>query len=211
MKTLILITLTTLLLQCPPTPPPTKMRADTAATLSSDPPCDRNLWAHTYGAHARFGEPASGPDARQILKHRCVTVRGQIVSGPMYSINKETKIPESLDGDVKWKIKVDPLTYMLGFYKEDELLLPGNKGELTVELVCGVNVSNPKCENCRKACDKYKAPYDRRAFDQFTKGKWVDVTGELITDTGPSDNSSQAHGWREIHPVTSIKLVNLNQ
>lgn len=197
MKTLILISLTTLFIQCdlPPTPPPTKIREDTSATLSSDLPCDPQLWARTYGAMERFGERP----ARQVLKHRCVTVRGQIVSGPL----------RMMDGDVKWKIQVDPLTYQFGFYKEAELLGPGNQGLLTVELVCSTPVTNKGCENCKNACRDYKRLYDDKTINQFTKGKWIDVTGELISDTGPSKESPQGgHGWKEIHPVTSIKLVN---
>jgi hypothetical protein len=205
MKTLILITLTTLFMQCnvklPPTPPPTTTRADSSETLSSDAPCDPKLWAHTYGAMERFGDlidPAQ-PGYRKVLKHRCVTVRGLITSGPT----------TNMDGDVKWKIQIDPLTYMAGFYKEEELLDPDNHGVLAVELVCATKVTNLACANCVKACKDFKARYDENTVKQFAKGKWIDVTGELITDTGAAGNPPRpAHGGKEIHPVTSIKLVN---
>lgn len=206
MKTLILITLTLLLLQCgvnlPPLPPPTATRADSSATLSSDPPCDSSLWLHTYGAMERFGDviDPTQPANRTVLRHRCVTVRGLIKEGPS----------QEKDGDIKWKLEVDSLTFSAGLYKKEDLLNAANNGLLTVELVCGTKVTNLDCHNCLKACaGGYKAPYDDKAINRFTKGKWIDVTGELITDTGAAGTPPRpAHGGKEIHPVTTIALVN---
>lgn len=206
MKTLILITFTLLLMQCrvrlPPTPPPTTTRVDSSATLSSDLPCDSTLWQHTYGAMERFGDliDPNQPRYRTVLRHRCVTVRGLIKEGP----SKE------IDGDYKWKIEVDPLTFSVGFYAREELLNADNQGLLTVELVCGTKVTNLDCQNCLDACGGgYKARYNEQAIQQFSKGKWIDVTGELITDTGSAGEPARAsHGGREIHPVTTITLVN---
>jgi hypothetical protein len=151
----------------------------------------------------RFGDviDPQNPYYRTVLKHRCVTLRGIIRKGPYF-------MP---DGDVKWEIEVEPATFMLGYYDRQDVLRPENDGLLPIELVCGATVTDLKCNNCKLACGNgYKARYSAQTIRQyFTNGKWIDVTGELITDTGPAGKPPRpAHGGTEIHPVTSITLTN---
>lgn len=248
MKILITITLTLFLHQCsvpaPPIPPPTPTRLhDTAVSgpgpIISDAPCKSEMWTRTYGAMKRFGdEPAQGADpyVRSKMHHRCVTVRGTVRKiNPPCSPGGATPCRGELDGDIKMKIAVDPLTYILKYYSENELVNSHNwnaaKKEywLTVELVCaapsqvrpagsGVHpvtgqranyeypgerspVRDHFCKECVEACRGYRyTGYMPKLGDR------IDVTGELITDTGAGGNPPRPmHGGREIHPVTLIK------
>ena len=135
------------------------------------------------------------------------------------------------DGDLKLKIQIDITTFILGYYKEQDLLKPENNGVLTVELVCAAPrhrrpngfdvdpttrkkrfyvhpneespVTDPFCGECVEACRNYHYPvYVPR------NGEWIDVTGELIEDTGPGGYPAKVtHAGMEIHPVTTIKHV----
>lgn len=197
MKTLILIAFTALLLQCPvrltvPQPPVVPTRVHTSATLASDLPCKSSLWANTYGAMKRFGRVIDRTrlDYRTELEHRCVKVKGKVVYGPL---------PQK-DGDLKLKIQIDEMTFVLGFYKREDLLKPENHGLLPVEIICHHKPTNTDCADCFKVCEHYT-----HSVYEPHHGEWIDVTGELVEDTGAAGNPpSPSHGGYEIHPVTSI-------
>lgn len=246
MKLLTGMILTLLLADCGavslPTPPtaPTRTYKEkdgkpTEGPLTSDAPCSTAMWAHTYGPMKRFGEkPAPGtkdyPYYREQMKHRCVAVRGKVMSEPT----------AELDGDIKFYLAVDPVTYLLNYYQKDDLLNEFNRWSrdkkeqwLTVEMVCaatprprrsgyGLNlatlniepyphpnemspVTDYFCEECYQACKNYK---QNIGYMPIKEGDTIDVIGELITDTGAAGNPPQPkHGGREIHPVTRITKV----
>jgi hypothetical protein len=222
MKMLILIALTVILFDCGKVVvPPLPGKTDGPGQITSVIPCDTTLWAHTYGAMKRFGvvEPKNlNPYDRHALYHRCVyDVRGQVVGKP----------GEDKDGDYKFTLKLDRSNFMpTGFYSDEELLgkthqspqaNAGAEDTIIVEIVCGAAVTDPQNTEAADACRDYSYPgYKPR------HGDVIDVTGELVTDTGPIKNTKYdstkplglenmpfivGHGWKEIHPVSLIKLV----
>lgn len=215
------MTLTLLLAQCeiatPPTPPPNtpdriyeeKDGKPTKGPLTSDLPCKTEMWARTYGPMKRFGDlPAPDtpgyPYNRSTMHHRCVVVRGTVETIPAVEV----------DGDIKFQISVDPLTYLLNYYQRGDLVNASNtlapdKVErwLPVELVCAAPLQlRPAGSGLNKASGKVE-PYVRPnvwspVTDHFCdecvtacegynytgyrpkKNDVIDVTGERITDTG---------------------------
>lgn len=176
-------------------------------------PCESSLWAHTYGAKERFGDPSD----RTKLYHQCVTVRGRVES---VSLNHH-------DGDLTIKLRLFPTNFQpYTTFKRGDLLNSFNEqfcaggrpcGRLVVEIVCATEISNPADPEKQKivaACANYRY----RGYRPVV-GDSVSVTGELVTDTGvvknphwnPQDSNSPkfipGHGWKEIHPVTTIRKL----
>jgi hypothetical protein len=174
----------------------------------SDPPCDTTLWSHTYGPIERFGEPTNSKDVpRTKLFHRCVNVRGKVMS-----------VTPDRDGDVKVKLKLFPTNFKpYGPFDRSDLLNAFNErycegggecGRLVVEIVCGVpqklDKTDPNNQKMIVACQNYT---NHVYIPQV--GQNVSIIGELVTDTGPSAaNPIRDHGWKEIHPATSIRPIN---
>jgi hypothetical protein len=163
--------------------------------IISEPPCVSSFWTHTYGAMSRFADPP----ARTNLRHRCVSVRGQVES-----------VSSERDGDKKIKLRVFPTNFKPnGPYYRSDLLNKFNDqlmgGRLVVEIVCAGPVIDRNNHNAINACMNYTNPvYVPRV------GENVLIIGELVTDTGPSAaNPVQDHGWKEIHPVTSIRKISI--
>jgi len=167
-----------------------------AQHITSEPPCKSSFWDRTYGPMARFADPP----ARTHLEHRCV-----VVTGKVYRI-----YPPDQDGDYKMLLTVDLQrirdyerfgVHLLNFFN----FTGGRDGRLVVEVVCAYPVTDPDRRNgAYIVCPGYT----NRVYKPRREGERVSVIGELVTDTGPSRaNPVQDHGWKEIHPVTSITPI----
>jgi len=118
------------------------------------------------------------PDRLQVMK-KCMVITGTIVH------SKKEK-----DGDRHIQVKVDP--------EFEELLNDRNKaaqgGHLVIEPICVEKVTQ---KDAKEAC---------RGFHSDviipSPGARVRVTGSLILDL-----EKPGHGWVELHPVTSIEVI----
>lgn len=120
------------------------------------------------------------PTAKDRLKplKNCITVTGKI----------ESASPEK-DGDYHIRLRVDPQFKKLLNSKN----MTGQKGFLVVEPMCAKTVKQPDTID-EGVCDGFK----QALYKSSMHSKRVSVTGVYVQD--------MEHGWREIHPVTSIML-----
>jgi uncharacterized protein YraI len=129
--------------------------------------------------HVYHGTFATAKDRLKILQP-CITVTGTVMSAP----------PEA-DGDYHIRLKVDP-----GF---ENLLnaknTSGQHGYLVVEPLCEVKPTQQDTID-EGVCNGFKQTIFKKTT---TLGKHVKVTGNYVED--------MEHGWREIHPVTSIQVI----
>jgi hypothetical protein len=169
----------------------------------SELPCETALWTHTYGAMKRFANPPQ----RMFLHHQCVTVKGRV----------ESISPEA-DGDLKIKLSLAKENFKPygGPFDNKNDILYNNAGDLlVVEVVCVFPDNIIKARD--KEPDPVKKTYYKEMIDACAGYKnhvtvpklhdQIAVTGELLTDTGPSSKKAVDHGWGEIHPVTGIKVL----
>ena len=135
----------------------------------------------TLWAHVYAGDTrkfASPRDRLQVIEE-CVTVTGTI----------EFARPEK-DGDYHIGLKLDPdFSSMI-----NDRNVSGEHGDLVLEPVC----ENPVTQRDtieEGAC----TDFHQDIFSPDMVGEHVAVTGAYATD--------MEHGWREIHPVTSITSI----
>ena len=131
----------------------------------------------TLWAHVYHGQFANAKARLKTMKP-CITVTG---------IN-ETAAKEA-DGDYHIRLRVDPQFKNLLNGKNNT----GQKGFLVVEPMCANPVSQADTLS-EGVCTGFKQSLYKAAMH----GKHVSVTGVYVQD--------MEHGWREIHPVTSITV-----
>lgn len=123
---------------------------------------------------------------RLVVKQPCLTVSGTIVDAT--SGREPDGVRHEADGDTHGWLKVDP-----GF---EDLLNPGNMnnegGHLVFEVVCKFVVTQA---DAKPACAGYTSPISIPLV-----GSHVQIVGSYVRDT----NHAQ---WMEIHPVSSIKVI----
>jgi hypothetical protein len=125
---------------------------------------------------------------RLIVKQKCVTVTGTIQDA---TNGKEPDgVRHEADGDTHGWLKLDP-----GF---ENLLNAGNKsdegGNLVFEIVCKFKVTQTDAEGS-PGCKGYKS-----ALTIPPVGSHVRIVGTYVQDNNHAK-------WMEIHPVTSITLM----
>ncbi len=91
------------------------------------------------------------------------------------------------DGDDHIRLKLDPQFANLTNYANDS----GQDGDLVLEPICQHTVTQ---EDAIDSCQNFNY-----IIDIPPVGTHVQVTGSYVLDT--------AHGWNEIHPVTSIEEI----
>jgi hypothetical protein len=129
-------------------------------------------------AHVYHGRFPGAQDRLQIIKP-CIVVTGTII----------VAIPEA-DGDFHIRVALDD--------QFKSLLNEKNKsaqhGYLVVEAVCERSVTQADTQK-EGVCNGFA----QHVYTPSMKGKHVAITGAYVTD--------MEHGWREIHPVTSIIVL----
>jgi hypothetical protein len=123
---------------------------------------------------------------RLVVKQPCATVTGTIVDAT--NGREPDGVRHEADGDTHGWLKVDA-----GF---EDLLNPGNMnnegGNLVFEIVCEFKVTQP---DAQPACNNFTSSVQIPRV-----GSHVQIVGSYVRDT----NHAQ---WMEIHPVTSIKII----
>lgn len=114
----------------------------------------------------------------------CVTVTGTIVS-----------TTPSKDGDVHIKVRLSPrYRHLLNRFNHTE-----QGGNLVVEPICQ---RTPEIGPAKVACGEF-----RQRIRIPRPGTRVSITGALVIDRRVKIRGEWTHGWREIHPVTSIRRL----
>jgi hypothetical protein len=133
----------------------------------------------TLWKHVYHGKFATGKDRLNVIK-ACITVTGTVMSAP-----------SEADGDYHIRIKLDTEFKSLLNAKNKS----GQHGFLVAEPMCEVK---PKQQDTldEGVCKGFNQTIFKR---KTTLGKRVQITGAYVQD--------REHGWREIHPVTSIKII----
>jgi len=123
---------------------------------------------------------------RLVVKQPCLTVTGTIVDAT--NGGEPDGVRHEEDGDTHGWLKVDAAF--------EDLLNPGNLsnegGNLVFEIVCKFKVTQ---EDAKPACNNFTSPVKIPPV-----GSHVQIVGSYVRDT----NHAQ---WMEIHPVTSIKIL----
>ncbi|HLZ93524.1 MAG TPA: hypothetical protein VKQ28_17600 [Candidatus Acidoferrum sp.] len=135
----------------------------------------------SFWEHVYHGKFATAQDRLTVIDP-CVTVTGTL----------EAALAEA-DGDRHIRLKVDPQFKKLLNARN----IAGEKGFLVVEPVCELKVAQ-KDTLQEGVCQNFHPNLYRISMH----GKHISVTGAYIQDQSPN------HGWREIHPVTSITVIN---
>lgn len=139
--------------------------------------CDPSLWNHVYHSY------------RLIVKQQCIAVTGTIVDATAdQRVHQPDGVRHEGDGDTHGWLRVDP-----GF---ENLLNAGNVsaegGNLVFEIICRFPVTQTDAHAaCRGYTDRVQLP---------PVGSHVRVVGTYVQDTFHAQ-------WNEIHPVTSITVV----
>ena len=133
----------------------------------------------TLWKHVYHGPSFATPRDRLKLIKKCITVTGTIVSAS----------PEK-DGDYHIRVRVDPQFKNLLNGKNNT----GQKGFLVVEPMCAKKPTQQDTVD-EGVCNGFK----QALFKASMRDKRVSVTGDYVQD--------MEHGWREIHPVTSITVT----
>ena len=139
--------------------------------------CDPSLWNHVYHSY------------RLIVKQQCIAVTGTIVDATAdQRVHQPDGVRHEGDGDTHGWLRVDP-----GF---ENLLNAGNVnaegGNLVFEIICRFPVTQTDAHAaCRGYTDHVQLP---------PVGSHVRVVGTYVQDTFHAQ-------WNEIHPVTSITVV----
>lgn len=134
--------------------------------------------AHSQTAcDASLWQHVYNPQRLHVIK-QCTSVTGVI-----------KMIKKDPDGDFHIQMQVDPGQPGLLNVRNTS----GQNGCLVLEIICYNKVSQPDaiqpCKDCPKNVTIPKI------------GDHVKATGSFVTDTAPD------HGWNEIHPVSSIQLL----
>jgi len=152
------------------------------------PQCDESLWKHIFPGDPRQFKK---PEDRLRVIDRCKTVTGTIVW-----------MKGEGDGDIHIRLLLDTQFKNLLNAKNRKKLPKGQGGHLVVEPICqkepteGSAVKQKPCVNFRQSLPSLA---QIRANIRKKKGTRVEVTGAFVTDA--------EHGWNEIHPVTTLKLI----
>ncbi len=94
------------------------------------------------------------------------------------------------DGDFHITVDLDPqYKFMLNAKN-----ISGQHGYLVVEPVCANTVTQADTLK-EHACDNFA----QKIYTSSMKGKHVQLIGAYVED--------QEHGWRELHPITSITII----
>ena len=131
----------------------------------------------TLWKHVYHGKFQTTKTRLKPLKN-CITVTGKI----------ESASPER-DGDYHIRLRVDPQFKKLLNSKN----MTAEKGFLVVEPMCSKKVTQSDTV-AEGVCTGFK----QSLYKTSMHSKRVSVTGVYVQD--------MEHGWREIHPVTSIRL-----
>ncbi len=131
--------------------------------------------------HVYHGTFATAKDRLKVIDS-CITVTGTVEAAF-----------KKIDGDRHIRLKVDPQFKKLLNARN----MTSEKGFLVVEPVCEVQVTQHDTLQ-EGVCQNFHPNLYRTSMH----GKRVSVTGAYIEDQSPN------HGWREIHPVTSITVIN---
>jgi uncharacterized protein YgiM (DUF1202 family) len=125
---------------------------------------------------------------RLIVKEKCVTVTGTIVDAT--AGKKSDGVRHEADGDTHGWLKVDP--------EFETLLNVGNQsaegGNLVFEIVCEFRVTQADARGI-PGCKGYKSHLTIPPV-----GSHVRITGTYVQDTNHAR-------WMEIHPVSSIQVI----
>lgn len=130
--------------------------------------------------HVYHGTFPAPKDRLRVIKD-CTTV-----TGTLYYLGKEA------DGDTHMRLALDSQFADLINQKNSD----GEDGMLVVESICEKKptqkdtVAEGVCKN-----------FSQHLYKKGLKGKHVAVTGAYVED------EEEQHGWREIHPVTSITVI----
>lgn len=115
---------------------------------------------------------------RLTVVKNCVTV-----SGTIHIVRQEP------DGDTHIQLTLDPqFNNMLNAINKSK-----QNGALVIEPMC-THAPNPSNAPADKACQHFS-----QTFAALREGAHVTVTGSYVVDHDPG------HGWREIHPITSVQ------
>lgn len=139
--------------------------------------CDASLWQHVYNPQ------------RLVVKQDCVSVTGTIVDATATRKHpSKDGVRHEGDGDTHGWLRVDP--------EFVSLLNDGNRsnegGNLVFEVICQFRVTQ---KDAKAVCKKFQS-----AVKIPPPGTRVRITGTYVED--------QEHAkWREIHPVTSIEVL----
>jgi len=128
--------------------------------------------------HVYHGKFSTAQDRLKTIQN-CVAVTGTVVSAA-----------KEKDGDYHIRLKVDPQFKKLLNAKNQT----AEAGFLVVEPMCTHKVTQQDTID-EGACNSFK----QTIFKPSMLNKPVSVTGTYVQD--------QEHGWREIHPVTSIEVA----
>ena len=151
--------------------------------------CDESLWKHVFAGDPRqFRKPE---DRLQVID-RCKTVRGTIV-----------KIESETDGDSHIRLLPDREFKNLLNAKNRQRLPKGQSGHLVIEPICQKKPTKGSALK-QKPCfgnfrQRLPALVEIKKNLRKKRGTHVEVIGAYVTDV--------EHGWNEIHPVTSIRVI----
>lgn len=124
---------------------------------------------------------------RLIVKQPCIAVTGTVVDAT--GGHEPDGVRHEADGDTHGWLQLDP--------PYEDLLNPGNLdkegGNLVFEIVC--KFVPPTQADAKPVCSGYTSPIKIPAI-----GSHVQIVGSYVRDT----NHAQ---WMEIHPVTSIRVI----
>jgi len=146
-------------------------------TSTSTNMCDPTLWQHVYHAY------------RLIVKLECIEVTGTVVDATATQKHKQPDgVRHEGDGDTHGWLQVDP--------EFKNLLNAGNMsdegGNLVFEIICRFPVTQ---KDAQSACQGYN---DNVQLPKV--GSRVRIVGTYVQDTFHAK-------WNEIHPVTSITVM----
>ena len=163
----------------PPPPPPVARAAPAPAAVM--PGALAPTCDDSLWQHVYVGDPRKFHSAKDRLKVITPCMR---VTGTIFNAVAEK------DGDFHIRVTVDSQFTGLLNAKNTS----GQGGHLVVE---------PVCENAVMQKDTLKEGvcngFSQNLYNASLKGKHVEIVGVYIED--------MEHGWREIHPVTSIKII----
>jgi hypothetical protein len=128
--------------------------------------------------HVYAGRMGSA-QARLKVIQPCLTVTGTIFNAVVEK-----------DGDYHVRVTLDP--QFAGLLNEKNM--SGQSGHLVVEPICAKKVTQ-KDTIAEGVCNGFQ----QTIYQTSMKGKRVSITGAYVED--------MEHGWREIHPVTSIIVI----
>jgi hypothetical protein len=148
-----------------------------AAAFGQSPTCDDTLWNHVYNL------------SRLVVQEQCVTVTGTMVDSTINEkIHHKDGVRHEEDGDTHGWLKLDP-----GQEKfVNDVNNQAEQGNLIFEIICKYPVTQA---DAKAACQAFK-----NTVKLPPVGSHVAITGSWVKDM-------DHNGWLEIHPVTSIVVI----